>query len=404
MRILFISTTFPDADHPARGTYNAALCQALAETDEVRVISPRMFTEVLTRRKAFGVPAAIKAVGISVEYPTYWYTPKIWQHYYGDQMWWSVRKCVARALNEFQPDAVLSYFAHPDGQVGMQAAHIAGIPSAVIVGGTDVLVLPNDPARGPVVRRVLAGTTRIMTVSEGLRTKCLELGCAPTQVQTIYQGIDPDVFYPGNRPAMRQKLGLDPTHEVLIWVGRMVPIKGLDLLIDAFAQVHADRPQVRLYLLGDGPSKADVEYEANRRGLSEVIRCVGAVGHDRLADWYRAADLCVLSSLSEGLPNVLREALACGTPFVSTNVGSLREIASPEYSQLVDSRDPAEFAAAICTALQPEMRSAAAAYRPRTWRDCACEVRQLFAACVETRNNSISREAVRSTQQRVGSV
>ncbi|MCA8990578.1 MAG: glycosyltransferase [Planctomycetaceae bacterium] len=378
MRYLFISTTFPDAANPARGTYNSALCRALAERHEVRVISPRMFTEVLLRQTSRTTPANIRDAGIRAEYPTYWYTPKFWQEYYGDQMWWSVRRLVDRTLKEFQPDAVLSYFAHPDGQVGLQAAQQMGIPSAVIVGGSDVLVLPNHPKRGQIVRRVLHETTRIITVSDGLREKCIELGCAPDAVRTIYQGVETDVFFQADKQAARAERNIPQDAEVLVWVGRMVSIKGLDLLIDAFQRVCAQRPQARLYLLGDGPSRQEVEQQAKRLGIEDKVTCIGSVGHDQIADWYRAADLCVLSSHSEGLPNVLRESLACGTPFVSTDVGSIREIADEKYSLLVQERDPQQFANAIEHGLQENYRDAAASFTPRTWNNCADEVQEMF--------------------------
>src|SRR5690606_29313985 len=98
----------------------------------------------------------MKECGLTVDYPTYWYTPRFLQHRYGEQMWWSVQKAVRNAIVDFQPDAVLSYWAHPDGEVGLRAAQLAGIPCAVIVGGTDVLILPHLRKRGPAVHRVLS--------------------------------------------------------------------------------------------------------------------------------------------------------------------------------------------------------------------------------------------------------
>lgn len=379
MNLLFISTTFPDASSPARGTYNAALCRSLAKSHTVQVIAPRMFSEAWKHRGPFELPSDLAAAGVQADYPTYWYTPKVLQHCYGDQMWWSIRSCLRRVLDRFQPDAVLSYFAHPDGQVGQQAAELCGVPSAVIVGGTDVLVLPQQRRRGAAVRRVLERTTRVMTVSEGLRQRCLALGCQPDQVQTIYQGIDPQVFHAHNRAASRRKLGLSDDEQVLLWVGRMVPIKGLDLLLNACTHLKKSNPRARLHLLGDGPSRRDLEQRTTALGLNDVVQFHGAVGHDHLADWYRAADASVLTSLSEGLPNVFREALACGTPFVSTDVGSIREIADPAYARCVTGRDPLEFAQAVQDILQPEYREAAEMYAPRTWDDCAAEVVELLS-------------------------
>ena len=83
--------------------------------------------------------------------------------------------------------------------------------------------------------------------------------------------------------------------------------------------------------------------QAETHDLSTHITFIGPRVHDELPDWYRAADLTVLPSHSEGLPNVLRESLACGTPFVATNVGGISEIAHPDYSLLVPAEDPSSW-------------------------------------------------------------
>ena len=112
-----------------------------------------------------------------------------------------------------------------------------------------------------------------------------------------------------------------------------------------------------------------------RRGLDDYVRFVGPQSHSELPNWYRAADLVVLSSWSEGLPNVLREAVSCGRPFVSTDVGSVRELADPRggpaFAELVPIRDAAAMAAAIERALRPEYRAAAQRFPRRSWRDTA---------------------------------
>ncbi|MCA8998464.1 MAG: glycosyltransferase, partial [Planctomycetaceae bacterium] len=378
MRLLFISTTFPDTANPTRGTYNAALCRELARDHEVRVISPQLFTESIPRKfqgKRWSVPPAIQELEIQVEYPTFWYTPKMFHEYSGSQMWWSVRKTVERAVREFQPDAVLSYWAHPEGEIGVRAGRLAQAPAAVIVGGTDVLILPNLPKRGTRVRRVLTDSDAVITVSDGLKQAAEELPVPAEQVRTIYQGIDDTHFHTRkSREESRSELGLATDTSHLVWVGRIVPIKALEVLLRASAALAQRQVSFQLHLLGNGPERPSLEKLAKELGLENIVRIQGAVGHDRLADWYRAADLTVMSSLSEGLPNVLRESLACGTPFVSTDVGSIREIARPEYSQLVPVNDVEALAKAIEETLHPDYRDGAKCYQPRTWSDCASEV------------------------------
>jgi len=103
--------------------------------------------------------------------------------------------------------------------------------------------------------------------------------------------------------------------------------------------------------VGDGPLRRGLMAQTETHSLSTHITFVGPKLHDELGDWYRAADLTVLPSRSEGLPNVLRESLACGTPFVSTNVGGIPEIADPDCSLLVPPNDPQALADAIAQGL-----------------------------------------------------
>lgn len=400
MKFLFISETFPDADHPTTGTYNLALCRELARDHEVRVISPRSWIDKV-RGKRFKVPEGVQTAGIKVRYPTRWYTPNFAQGYYGGQMWWSIGSAVRELTCDWTPDAVLTYWAHPDGECGLRASLKFGAPCAVIVGGTDVLILPKNPKRRPCVRRVLSESDAVITVSDGLKETCYSLGAAEGRVLTIRQGIDPQVFHIGDQTEARRRLGLIETKDerrvartstekpeaLIVWVGRMVGLKRVDLLIQATRMLKEQGRRVRVCLLGSGPCRDQWQQLAQTEGVADQIQFVGPVSHDQLADWYRAADLTVLCSESEGLPNVLRESVACGTPFVSTDVGSIREIAEPDYSELVPKHDAVALARGIKTVLSGPHRTAAQKYQPRTWSETARDTVSLFEELIAHRNS-----------------
>ncbi len=117
------------------------------------------------------------------------------------------------------------------------------------------------------------------------------------------------------------------------------------------ALLRARGIEYRLYLVGEGPLDGDLRTQAEAHGLADHVTFVGPRLHDELPDWYHAADLTVLPSRSEGLPNVLRESLACGTPFVASDVGGITEIADPSCSLLVAPEDHESLADAIARAL-----------------------------------------------------
>jgi teichuronic acid biosynthesis glycosyltransferase TuaC len=159
----------------------------------------------------------------------------------------------------------------------------------------------------------------------------------------------------------------------------MVGVKRLDVLVDAFEFVVKQRPEAKLYLLGEGAEEQSIHQLVEMRGLSESIIFVGAVQQSELPDWYRAADATLLSSESEGLPNVLRESLACGTPWVSTNVGSVQEIAAADHSIIVPIGDSSALADGILQSLEPLYKNGAAAYRAKTWSDTAAKLQRILS-------------------------
>jgi glycosyltransferase involved in cell wall biosynthesis len=244
--------------------------------------------------------------------------------------------------------------------------------------------MPHLRGRGPHVRRVLAETETVLTVSEGLRKAVLDLGASPDRVHVMYQGVDPNTFHQGDQRAARRTLGLSNSRPMLLWVGRMVDIKRLDVLLGACRLLRAKDCDFDLYLVGNGERHRQTVSRIHQAGLDDMIHCVGSVPYHQTARWYRAADLTVLCSDSEGLPNVLRESLACGTPFVSTDVGSIREIADPSYSILTRKGDAGELAEAIETGFRGRLRSAAQRYEARTWDDCAADVARILRRSAAT--------------------
>lgn len=382
MNLLFVSSNFPDAAHRSRGTYNGELCCALTEQHRVQVIAPRTWSETLRsirQRRPFAAPPTFAAAGIECRYPTFLNTPGVLRRLHGHSMWFSIRDDVIRLNRRGPIDGVLSYWAHPDGETALRAARLLDVPHMVIVGGSDVLLLPQPPGRRNTVVNVLRSSQAVVTVSNGLRQAVINFGVPEERVHTIYQGVDARIFRPNRQQDARSRLGLSGARARLLWVGRMVDVKALHILVEGCVELQLRGTEFELVIVGDGPLRAETATMIENKGLQSRVRFVGAVGHDQLADWYSAADLTVLSSWSEGLPNVLRESLACGTPFVATNVGSIREIADPDCCALVDPGDPIGFADAVVQVLDGDHHLVAAHLRPRTWADCANEITRLLS-------------------------
>jgi glycosyltransferase involved in cell wall biosynthesis len=388
MRILFFSSIFPQPGKPTRGIYCLHLCKALAAAHEVKVISPWSWLERLRYggwRGAFARPTETAPGGLDVEYPCYYYPPGALRSAYGWFMWHSVGRCLRRALEEFRPDCVLSYWAHPDGAVAVRAAHSINVPAGIIIGGSDVLLLPRGSRREKVVS-ALRACDAVIAVGQDLRDKAVELGSPVDTTHVVYQGLDTELFRPGDRLEARGRLGLPAEEKALLWVGNLLPVKGLDVLLRACANLNDGGQRFHLYLVGDGPLRKALEAECRARGLWERVSFLGPRLPHQLPDWYRAADLTVLPSRSEGYPNVLRESLACGTPFVASEVGSIPEIAAEdERNLLVPPEDAAALTAALHEALRAPRGEPAETFRPLTWAESGEQVLDLFRPLIARR-------------------
>ena len=165
-------------------------------------------------------------------------------------------------------------------------------------------------------------------------------------------GIDHEVFFPGSRAESRAALGLDGGGPLVLFVGRLQPLKGPDVALTAFAQLAADLPTARLLFVG-GPSGPQGEAEAARlraeaAGLGGRVLFRSPVPHRDLPAYYRAADILVVPSRSESFGLVAAEAQACGLPVVAAAVGGLAHAVADGVSGiLVDGWDPADWAAAL---------------------------------------------------------
>ncbi len=340
MRLAFLTNVFPSPVSPTKGTFNLELAKALVEDCELSMIVPVAWTDQIRARRA-GRTLPRNDVrhdaGFSVCYPTYWYSPGIGRSRYDQMMAWSLRTKLKEIGND-RPDAVLSYWAHPDGAVATRWARKLGIPSWMMLGGSDVLLLTKDRSRGDVIRAALKAADGVIAVSQDIANALSNLGVDSAKVHVIRRGVDDQTFHPRNRGSARAELGLEGGRPVLLWVGRMVSVKGLDRLLNAAAAAQNDGADFELVLVGDGPLRSTLESQAEELGLKRV-RFVGGVAHSDLAAWYRAADWTLLSSLSEGIPNVLLESHACGTPFIATDVGGVSEIVLDGVDRLVPSDD-----------------------------------------------------------------
>lgn len=213
----------------------------------------------------------------------------------------------------------------------------------------------------------------------------------PSRIEVVAPGVDHAFFSPGDRRGARAALGLGE-HPVLLFAGRIQPLKGVTVAIAALAELSATHPDAVLLVVGGASGlEGAAELEAARSlvaslGLFDRVRFVPPQPHHLLSTYYRAADVCVVPSRSESFGLVALEAGACGTPVVAAAVGGLLTLIDDGITGfLIEDRDPAHYAAVIDDILDrpriAEAMSAAAAERAKqyTWSVTAGRLRRLYA-------------------------
>ena len=210
-------------------------------------------------------------------------------------------------------------------------------------------------------------------------------GGEPTRIRIVPPGVDHAFFGPGHRPQARRALGLPLDGRLLLFVGRIQPLKCADVAIETLAELlESGREPYRLVVVG-GPSGPYGEKSLQRlfdvadgRGVRDHVHFVEPQPHELLSSYYRAADVCLVPSRSESFGLVALEAAACGTPVVASAVGGLTTLVDHGHTGfLVEDPDPAAYADAVrrvfARPLAAERLSTAAVLRARryTWRAAA---------------------------------
>ncbi len=240
----------------------------------------------------------------------------------------------------------------PNGPIGAITARLDGLPLVVSLHGSDMAVSERSGAIGRVTRWTFDRASAVTAPSGDLLERAARLG-ARAPLERIPYGADVEAIAErsGARAQMRARLGLVESDVAVLALGRLVPVKGFDVLVEAMAA--ADVPSLRLLVVGDGSERAMLEARTTELGLAERTTFTGAVAPGAVPDFLAAADVVAVPSIHyqgyvDGLPNVALEGMAAGRPLVASRAGGLPELVRPgENGLLVPEKDVRALADAI---------------------------------------------------------
>jgi glycosyltransferase involved in cell wall biosynthesis len=392
MRSLLFSTLYPSSVREGHGVFVETRLRELLRSGEVesRVLAPVPW--FFSGHPRFGsyalharTPRFERHHGIDVFHPRYPLVPKVGMNV-APFLLAAAAFPAARAIaaQGFDFDLIDAHYLYPDGVAAALLAGWLNKPFVVTARGSDVTLIGRHALPRALMRWAAARASAVCGVSRSLVEILLQWGVAPAKLHVLRNGVDLERFRP---------LPVDPSRAevqtggspVLLMVGHLVELKGHAIVIDALPQLLRTFAGLQLVIVGEGPERGRLEAQVARLGLQSHVRLAGAVPNESLAPWYSAADLLVLASSREGWPNVLLEAMACGTPVVATRVGGVPEIVtSADAGRLVDEREPSALASAIAGALHHRVpRTRVRSHAERFgWRATSEAQAALFAAAV----------------------
>lgn len=390
-RLLFISNLFPDTTAPYRGLDNATVLHWLAKQNgwEIDSIALR---PTLSPARLLGEPSRCwqPRAGDAVLHPAFLavpYAPKIGSWLNHRLYSWRLREVLRRKVKQHRPDIVLASWLFPDGCAAARLCEPLGLPCVLITQGSDTHQYLAMPPRDRHILAAIRRSEAVITRSRDLAKRLAAAGADEVKLHPIYNGTDIELFRIRDQAGARAELGIAHSGKIALFVGNLEPVKNPFLLLESFA-IHIRSQQdadTLLVMAGKGPLRPALEKQAAELGIAGRVRFTGPLPARRIALWMSAADMLCLSSINEGFPNVILEAMASGLPVLSTDVGGIHELLNdPGLGVLVKSDLQAEYAGALSQVLTTEWDRQAIAKTGGqfSWQAAADAYDRLLASCI----------------------
>ena len=383
MRILTLTTLYPNAANPTHGVFVENRLREVCRSGDVelKVVAPVPWFPF--RSELFGnyarfakAPHRETRHGLDIRHPRYFLPPKVGMTFAAK----SLTRCFLREARKliaegWEFDLIDAHYFYPDGVAAVNVGEALDKPVIVTARGTDINLIPDYPKQREMILGAAAGARHSITVCQALKDEMVRLGAAEEKITVLRNGVDLDLFRPMDRETIRSSLGVSGT--VLLSAGHLIERKGHDLVL----RLLTDFPEATLLIAGDGPEEQALKALAASLGVFPRVKFLGRLPHDELPRIYNAADILVLASSREGWPNVLLEAMACGTPAVASPVwGSGEVITAAAAGRLATERSVDALSSAVAGLLAelPDRRETRAYAEQFSWDETADGVKRVW--------------------------
>lgn len=388
MKILSLSTVYPNPEEPGLGLFVRSRLQALTGLASVQVIAPVPIMDYSNPKgKWIGTrhySANRQDDAIEVNHPR-WFYPPGGTFLNAPFLYSRLLPMVSRICQRWLPDLIDAHFGYPEGVAAALLSRTLNVPFTITLRGSEP-GFSQEPGRRAAIRWAMREAYHVIAVSDNLRNFAIQQGVSPHRVSTIPNGVDQSIFYPRCQSGMRTKYCFPADTKVIVSAGELIEAKGHHLVIRSVREL-LDRSHNVILVVAGSRARGGRPYDDHLRqliadlSLSERVRFAGFIDRTELPELLSAADVFCLASYTEGWPNVVNEALACGTPVVASSVGGVSAmISNSSFGIVVPPKDQLSLTNALATALDRQWdREAISLHgRQRSWREVAREVFDIF--------------------------
>lgn len=334
-RLIVLSSLFPSKVRPGAGVFIRERMFRVAQELPIIVVSPVPwfpFQSVIRFWKPYFRPQPEKyeeQEGIKVYYPRFISIPGMFKSLDGFFMalgsWFLLREI----KKQFDFNLIDAHFAYPDGYAATLLGKWFKVPVTITLRGTEV-PLSKLSGRKNRMMKALKNASKIFSVANSLKDHVVQLGADREKIEVVGNGVDTHKFYPVDKDLARQQLNVSKSAKVIISVGGLVDRKGFHRVLDVMPELIKKIPNLMFLIVGgdspEGGIRSRLEAQVQQLNLQEHVRFLGTLPSAELKIPLSAADVFVLATANEGWANVFLEAMACGLPVVTTDVGGNNEV------------------------------------------------------------------------------
>ncbi len=343
MKIIWITTQFPSSVNDTKGIFIFRTVKELSKHFDITVLclypvipplipmikNPRNSIKLykLWRAKYPRFPEPPKDLETNVIYAKYFRLPRGWfQSSEGRLAYYAIRKHLKKIITK--QSIIHASWLFPEGDLASIIHKKFGLPYIVTLRGSDVNYLKVPSRKWEKVNEIVLSARYITSVSSALyKTLSEKKVNIPEDKKALTHTIyDFEGFTIKESNVCRNKNSLSIKDKIIFFAGNLRKLKNINILINSVNELLNKIPQLKLLVAGIGEEEYDLKKQVDKLGITESVRFLGALNSSQLVDYYNATDVFCLPSRTEGTPNVVIEALLCGTPVVASAVGEIPNI------------------------------------------------------------------------------